>query len=151
VHRFLGRFEPFVYCAARIVIALLYTMHGSQKLFAWPIGAGGRPGATVALASLQGAAGIIEFAGGLMVTLGFQASWAAFICSGEMAFAYFLRQFPYAVWPITPRPGILAESAVINCFFFLYVAARGSGPISIDRWLGWNSEIRTGQGDRPLG
>jgi putative oxidoreductase len=135
--RFLGRYEPYIYGVLRIVAGMMYTMHGTQKLFAWPVGVGQRVGETVPFLSLQGAAGIIETFGGLLVTLGFQASCAAFICSGEMAFAYFMRQFPYAVLPITPRPGILAESAVFNCFFFLYVAARGSGVLSLDRLFGF--------------
>jgi hypothetical protein len=64
--------------------------------------------------------------------IGFLGSYAAFIASGEMAAAYFLAQFPYAVPPIHPAPGILAESAAFNSFFFLYIASRGSGILSVD-------------------
>lgn len=64
---------------------------------------------------------------GFMIMTGLYVRWAGFICSGEMAFAYFIRQFPFAVLPIVVRPGIVAESAIFNCFFFLYVTASGSG------------------------
>jgi putative oxidoreductase len=114
----------------------MYWMHGTQKLFAWPIGVGGQPGATQPLMSMLGAAGVVETVGGFLIMTGLFGSWAGFVCSGEMAFAYFIRQFPYAIVPIFPRPGILPESAIFNCFFFLYVASRGSGMLSLDRLLG---------------
>jgi uncharacterized membrane protein YphA (DoxX/SURF4 family) len=50
-----------------------------------------------------------------------------------MAVAYFLRQFPFAIFPIYHPPNIVGESAVFNCFFFLLVAAKGSGMMSLDR------------------
>jgi putative oxidoreductase len=136
VTRFLGRYAPHLYGVLRIIAGMMYWMHGTQKLLAWPIGAGGRVGETVPLMSMLGAAGVIEVVGGFMIMTGLYASWAGFICSGEMAFAYFLRQLPIAILPIFARPGILGESAIFNCFFFLYVAAKGSGMLSLDNVLG---------------
>ena len=52
--------------------------------------------------------------------------------AGQMAAAYFLRQYPFAILPIYPPRGILGESTVFNAFFFLYVAAKGSGMLSLD-------------------
>ena len=72
---------------------------------------------------------------GICIIVGFKASAAAFVASGEMAAAYFMRQFPFAILPIYQPRGILGESAVFNCFFFLYVAAAGPGPYSVDAWL----------------
>ena len=76
-----------------------------------------------------------EIVGGFMIMTGLFASWAAFICSGEMAVAFFMMQYPISLLPIIAKPGILGESAAFNCFFFLYVAATGSGPLSLDSLL----------------
>ena len=130
----LGRYSEHIYAILRIVVGMMYWMHGTTKLFSFPPGAFGT-GRTLAPFTLLWTAGWIETIGGLLIMIGLFARPAAFICSGEMAFAYFLRQFPFAVLPIYPPPGIFGESAVFNCFFFLYVAARGAGPLSVDRWL----------------
>ena len=74
------------------------------------------------------AAGIIEFGGGLLIALGLFASWAAFIASGQMAVAYFMVHAKGGFWPIINK----GELAVVYCFLFLYIAARGSGPYSVD-------------------
>ena len=134
--KLLGPFAPHLYGILRIVVGMMFWMHGTQKLFAWPIGREGVPGATVELFSLLGAAGLIETIGGFMIMIGLYGSWAAFVCSGEMASAYFIRQFPIGFLPIFSQPGILGESAIFNCFFFLYVAAVGSGRLSVDSLMG---------------
>ena len=134
--KYLGRYAPILYAVLRIVVGMMFWLHGTQKLFAWPIGVGGAVGATRPLLSLLGAAGAMELVGGFMIMTGLYASWAAFLCSGEMAVGYFMFQWPIAFLPIFSRPGILGESAVFNCFFFLYVAAVGSGRLSLDALLG---------------
>jgi putative oxidoreductase len=107
----------------RIIIGLSFAVHGSQKLFGMP---GGQ--ARMALASLMGFAGIIEFVGGLLVAFGLLAGYAAFIASGQMAFAYFMVHFKQGFWP-TLNGG---ELAVLYCFIFLFIASHGSGVWSID-------------------
>jgi hypothetical protein len=82
--RLLGTYTPYLYALMRIVLGVLFACHGAQKLFGV---LGGEP---VALFSLSGLAGIIEFVGGLLVAVGFLTSYAAFIASGEMAVAYFM-------------------------------------------------------------
>ena len=77
-------FEGYAYAAMRIATGLLFLFHGLQKLF------GMYGGNVVPLASRYGAAGIIELAGGALVMIGLFTSPVAFICSGEMAVAYFL-------------------------------------------------------------
>jgi putative oxidoreductase len=135
MERFLGPYADLIYGVTRIVVGMMYWMHGTTKLFQWPPGA--RGGGALEPFSLLWTAGVIETIGGFMIMTGIYASWAAFVCSGQMAAAYFLRQFPYAILPIYPPPGILGESTIFNSFFFLYVAARGSGPLSLDRlWRG---------------
>lgn len=133
--RWLGPYAGWIYGVTRCVTGMMFWMHGTQKLFAWPL-ASRRPMEDVAdLFSMTGMAGIIEVVAGFMIMVGFRASWPAFLASGEMAAAYFIRQMPFAVLPIFQPPGILGESAVFNCFFFLYVAAKGSGPFSVDALL----------------
>jgi putative oxidoreductase len=63
--------------------------------------------------------------------VGLQASWAAFICSGEMAYAYWSVHGTHAVLPVMNH----GELAMIYCFLFLFIASRGSGMFSIDHFL----------------
>jgi putative oxidoreductase len=124
VERWLGRFSEFAYALLRVVSGLLFACHGSQKLFAFPPSERG----TVPIASLMGAAGVIELVGGLLIAIGLFAGFAAFIASGEMAFAYFMRHAPEGFWPIVND----GELPVVYCFLFLFIAARGPGRYAID-------------------
>jgi putative oxidoreductase len=123
MERILGKYSPQLYALLRIVAGLLFAMHGCQKLFGFP---GDKP--PVELASLMGFAGIVEFVGGLLIVLGLFASIAAFIASGQMAAAYFMAHAPKGSLPILNQ----GELAMLFCFLFLYIAARGSGIWSID-------------------
>jgi putative oxidoreductase len=118
----LGSFEQQIYALFRIVAGLLFMQHGAQKLF------GALGGEAVQIASLPGLAGVIEFFGGLLIAIGLFAGLAAFIASGEMAFAYFMAHASAGLFPIQNR----GELAVLYCFVFLYIAARGSGIWSVD-------------------
>ena len=119
----LSRYAPYVYALLRIVVGVLFAMHGSQKLFGVP---GDKP--PVELVSLMGLAGIIEFAGGLLIALGLFTRPAAFICSGTMAVAYFMAHGLQHPLPIINQ----GEPAVIYCFVFLYIWAHGPGIWSLD-------------------
>ena len=121
----LDTWAPRLLSVLRIVAAFLYLLHGTQKLFGVPPSASG---ATVELASRLGAAGIIETIGGLLILLGLFTRPAAFICSGEMAFAYFLAHAPRGPLPNTNG----GELPVLYCFIFLYLAAAGGGAWSLD-------------------
>lgn len=123
MERFLGKYAPYLYALLRIVAGLLFAMHGSQKLLGFP---GGKD--PVALFSMMGLAGVIELVGGLMIAFGLLASPAAFIASGMMAVAYFMAHAPQGALPILNG----GEPAVLYCFLFLYIAARGSGVWSVD-------------------
>jgi putative oxidoreductase len=123
MERVLGRFAPQCYALMRIATGLLFACHGAQKLF-------GVLGAhRVAIATPFGLAGVIEFVGGLMIAVGFMTGFAAFVASGEMAYAYFTVHWPQGLWPI--RNG--GELAVLYCFVFLYVASRGAGVWGVDK------------------
>jgi putative oxidoreductase len=123
MERVLGNFAPQLYALMRIVAGLLFACHGAQKLF------GLFGGQQVTLLSLFGAAGIIEFFGGLMIALGFFTGTAAFIASGEMVYAYYTMHMPKGNVPIQNG----GELAALYCFVFLYIAARGVGMWGIDK------------------
>ena len=118
---FLRRLEPQAYALLRIVAGLLFLFHGLQKF-------GFFGGQNVPIASIYGAAAIIELVGGALIMIGLLTPLAAFICSGEMAYAYFTAHQPKGTWPIQNA----GELAVLYCFAFLYIAARGAGLLSID-------------------
>lgn len=122
MERMLGRFAPQIYAALRIVAGLLFACHGAQKMF------GAFGGQQMPMGSLPGVAGIIELVAGLLIAIGLFGSIAAFISSGEMAAAYFMAHAPKAPLPIENG----GELAVLYCFLFLYIAARGSGLWSVD-------------------
>ena len=122
-----GRFAETFYALLRIVAGLLFMLHGTQKLFGVP-----GDGQTVPLASLMGAAGIIEFVGGLLIALGLFTGLAAFIASGEMAVAYFKAHAPQGPIPLLNH----GELAALYCFLFLYIAAKGAGRFSLESQIG---------------
>lgn len=123
--RWLGGLSELFYALVRFVAGALFACHGAQKLL-------GVLGGHKASGALFTAAGAIELVGGLLIALGLFASWAAFLASGEMAYAYFTVHAPKGPWPIQNG----GELAVLYCFLFLYVAARGSGRIALESALG---------------
>lgn len=123
MERFLGKYSPYIYALLRIIAGFLLVWHGSQKLLGYPA-----PKQAMALNPMMGLAGAIELVGGLMIMLGLFASVAAFLASGMLAVGYFMAHAPGGFLPITNG----GELAVIYCFVFLYIAARGSGALSID-------------------
>jgi putative oxidoreductase len=126
MQRFLGKYSACLYATLRIIAGLMFAMHGSQKLLAWPGGSASMP-----LASLMGVAGVVELVGGLMIAVGFFTSCAAFIASGEMAVAYFKTHAPQGAFPLLNR----GELAVLYCFLFLYIASQGAGEWSLDAMM----------------
>lgn len=123
MERVLGRFAPQLYALMRIMTGLLFACHGAQKLF------GLLGGQQVVLASPFGVAGVIEFVGGLLIAIGFLTGTAAFIASGEMAYAYFTAHMPKGRLPIQNG----GELSALYCFVFLYIAARGAGVWGVDK------------------
>ncbi len=123
----LAKYGDHAYALTRIVAGFMFACHGAQKIlgvlsdFQPPLG------------SELWFGGIIELIGGLAIMLGFKTRWAAFICSGEMAVAYFQyhwklqlgRQF----FPVVNK----GELAVLYCFVFLLIATRGGGKWSLDK------------------
>ena len=119
---------PYLLSLLRIIVAFLFMEHGTMKLFGFPA-----PMGDVQLFSLIGLAGILEVFGGLLVLIGLFTRPVAFILSGEMAFAYFMAHAPRGFWPVLNH----GEAAVLYCFLFLYLAAAGGGPWSVDRVISY--------------
>jgi putative oxidoreductase len=119
---FMQSFQPQAYALLRIVAGLLFLWHGTQKLFAFPTAPPPIPSFVIYIA------GPIELIGGLLVMIGLFAGWAAFLCSGLMAAAYWMVHGLQGLFPIANG----GELAVLYCFVFFYIAARGSGIWSMD-------------------
>lgn len=125
--------SPTVLSLFRIVFALLYTVHATQKLFAWPVGTATTSGALTGPAVPMGAwpfwwAGLVEIVAGLLLLTGLVTRAAAFVASGEMAFAYFTQHRPNALWPIANG----GELAVLYCFGFFLLVFTGGGALALD-------------------
>ena len=116
---------PRLLSTLRVVAALLFMQHGTQKLFAFPVS---EPRDPAELLSLMGIAGMLEVFGGLLLLLGLFTRPVAFVLAGEMAVAYFRSHAPQGFWPILNG----GELAALYCFLFLYFAAVGGGPWSLD-------------------
>jgi len=118
--------KQITYFLLRVVSGFLFIQSGGLILFGW---FGGMPGgAKVNLMSETGIGGILEFFGGILILLGLCTRPIAFILSGMMAVAYWQFHFPNGHWPIQNQ----GMAAVLLCFIFLYMAAKGAGPWSLD-------------------
>ncbi|TFV61610.1 DoxX family protein [Mycobacterium sp. PS03-16] len=108
----------------RIVVGLLFVMHGTAKLFGWPEGAPAALGAWP-----MWWAGMLEVVLGGLVAIGLFTRPAAFVASGMMAVAYFWRHFPDGFWPLVNG----GETAVLYCFAFLLLVFLGPGGGAVSR------------------
>lgn len=125
------RFQAQVLAMFRIVIALLFALHGAASLFGVFGGVRGT-GAAIAVGIWPGWwAALIQLAGGLLVLIGLGTRWAALICSGSMAYAYFVVHQPIALVPLNNG----GELAAMFCWGFFLVAALGPGAWALDRVL----------------
>ena len=114
----------YMLAVLRIMTALQFMEHGSQKLFGFPTPTHGK----AELLSLAGAAGCLEFFVGLLVLVGFQTRIAAFLLSGEMAIGYWMEHAPKSFFPALNG----GDAAVLFCFVFLYFVFAGPGAWSLD-------------------
>jgi putative oxidoreductase len=116
---------PRALSVLRIITGLMIIQHGMAKLLGYPAVASF---AKLDPFSLIGAAGFIELIGGALLIIGFLTQPAAFIVSGEMAFAYFMVHAPKSFFPLI-NGGTLA---IAFCFTCLYLSTAGAGPWSVD-------------------
>lgn len=122
---FLSEWSPRLLSVLRIMSALLFLAHGTQKLLGFPAPpASGLPAAF----TLSWTAGVLELVGGVLLALGLFTRPVAFVLSGQMAFAYFLAHAPRNFYPVLNG----GDAAILYCFIFLYIAAAGPGPWSLD-------------------
>jgi putative oxidoreductase len=117
---------PRVLSILRIVAAVLFFEHGSQKLFGFPPRLDGAPGPEIV--SLLGAAGIMEIIGGGLLILGLFTRPVAFLAAGEMAIGYWVAHAPKSFFPALNG----GDAAILYCFIFLYIVFAGPGPWSLD-------------------
>jgi putative oxidoreductase len=121
----LAAWTPRALSVLRIITGLLIIQHGMGKILHFPV----LPAyANVQPMSLIGAAGFIELIGGALLVFGLFTRPAAFILSGEMAFAYFISHAPKDFLPLI-NGGTLA---ILYCFACLYLSTAGAGPWSLD-------------------
>ena len=120
---FLGRQEARIYALARIVVGFLFASHGGQKLLGILSGAESQMPEVMRYAATG-----IELVGGILIMLGLFTRWSAFVCSGQMAVAYFMVHQLQGVLPLQNG----GELAALYCWIFLFFAARGAGVWSAD-------------------
>jgi putative oxidoreductase len=123
---FLHRWAPQILSLLRILAAATFLTHGTMKLFGWPAPF------PYPLNGLLYVAGILEVVGGLLLLIGLFSRPVAFMLSGMMAIAYFLGHASGGFFPALNG----GEPAMLFCFIFLYIAAAGPGPWSVDAATG---------------
>ncbi len=120
----LSRYQPYALAALRIIAALLFIEHGTQKLF-------GFPPSTMegSLPPLLLAAALLELIGGVLILIGLFTRPVAFILSGQMAFAYFMAHAPKSFFPAING----GDAAILFCFVFLFLVTAGPGAFAFDK------------------
>jgi len=108
----------------RVIVALLFAMHGTVVLFGWPVGSPAAFGAWP-----MWWAGALELVLGGLIAIGLFTRPAAFVASGMMAVAYFWIHLPDGLWPIVND----GETAVLYCFAFLLLVFTGPGALAVPR------------------
>lgn len=124
--RHLDRWAPYALGLLRIVAALIFFEHGTQKLFGFPERPGG--GAGPAFLSMSWIAGVLEVVGGAMLIIGFHVRPVAFVLSGLMAAAYWIAHAPRSIYPLLNG----GDAAILYCFIFLYLVFAGGGAFALD-------------------
>ncbi|HXL13189.1 MAG TPA: DoxX family protein [Bradyrhizobium sp.] len=128
LNKMLAAGEPVILSVFRFITGLLLFQFGVAKLLKFP------PVpyfANVEPLSLFGVAGMFELALGGLLILGLWTRVAAFVLSGEMAFAYFIEHFPRGFIPLLNRGSL----AIMLCFACLYLSCVGGGPLSVDEMM----------------
>ena len=119
-------YAPVLHSVLRIVAGLLLLEHGTGKILHFPAGLPYLDQMPVGMLYFTG---LMELIGGALITLGLFTRIASFVLSGFMAAAYFIAHFPHSFFPAING----GEPAILFCFVFLYFAAAGPGPLSVDR------------------
>jgi len=141
----LNRFADPVYCITRLIAGLMFASHGGQLVLGM---FGGMPGSDKMMLQVGG---WIQLVGGFLIAFGLLTRLAAFICSGEMAVAYFMIHVGNATtamakfFPISsagPQFSNKGELAVFYAWFFFFAIFYGPGRWSIDALIfGQKAEV----------
>ena len=115
-------FAPVALVLLRVGFGLLFMQHGAQKLFGW-LG-----GTQAELVSLMGLAGVLELFGGALVVVGLLTRPVAAVLALLMVAAYFIGHASQGTFPVQNG----GEPALLYALGFLFLAARGAGPWSLD-------------------
>ena len=122
----LNRLAPSMRSVLRIVGALIFMAHGTQKILGYPAS-----DMNPAMFSLSWVAGMMELIGGALLVVGLFSRPVAFLLSGQMAVAYWIAHAPQGPFPALNG----GDAAILYCFVFLYLVFAGPGPISLDAIL----------------
>ena len=130
-----NRFTDPVYCLMRLIVGLMFACHGGQLVLGM---LGGMPGSNNAFTQTGG---WIQLIGGFLIAFGLFTRISAFICSGEMAVAYFMIHVANATTPMakffpiataSPQFSNKGELAVFYCWVFFFMVFYGAGRWSLD-------------------
>lgn len=124
IDRRLTALAPYVLSILRIMAALIFMAHGTQKLLGFPPHPSGGPD----WFTLSWFAGVMELFGGALLVIGLWTRPTAFLLSGLMASAYFIAHAPRDFHPVLNG----GDAAILYCFVFLYLVFAGAGPLSAD-------------------
>ena len=122
----LDRYTPYALAALRIVTALIFMAHGTQKLFGFP--APPQSGLPPAF-TLFWIGAVLELCGGVLILLGLFTRPVAFVLAGEMAVAYWMFHAPRNFYPLLNG----GDASILYCFVFLLLVFTGPGALSLDR------------------
>ena len=120
----LSAYRPQALAALRIMTALLFIEHGTQKVFNFPAA----EQAFGSLSALMWVAALLEIVGGLLILVGLFTRPVAFVLCGFMAVAYFMAHAPQSFYPINNS----GDAAILFSFVFLYLTAAGAGAFALD-------------------
>lgn len=124
-----ANWAPALLSVLRIALALGFIQHGTSKLFLFPVALGSPDALTLPL-------GLLETVGGAALLMGLFTRPIAFLLSGEMAVAYWWVHARGGLYPLANG----GEAAMLYCFAFLYLAAAGGGPWSLDAFVARGNE-----------
>lgn len=130
---FLEKYKEQIYAIFRIAAGFLFLWHGTQKLLNYPP----LPEGVTMQWHAHYIGGVIEMFGGFFIMIGLFTRWSAFLASGEMAAAFWTVHIFMGILPLQNR----GELAMLYCFVFLFIAAKGSGIWSVDNLIRKSGKI----------
>lgn len=120
----LSAYQPQLLSVLRIAAGLMFLCHGTAKVLSFPA----VPDVPAPGLSLAGLSGPLELVFGVLLVLGLFTRPVAFLASGFCAVGYWLIHAKSGAFPILNG----GETIALYCFVWLFFAAAGAGPWSID-------------------